>query len=91
MGHLRPRQVARIGMAYLEEAILEVLFEATKKGQSRKASSISKELGIPLCKARSNYPIVDGILHKLEEVEKRVIRFYGGSCRLTDEELKNWK
>ena len=32
MQGLRPRQLAQIGMVYLEEAVLDVLFEAKREG-----------------------------------------------------------
>ena len=36
MGTLRStRRLARIGMVYLEEAILDALFEATQEGEGR--------------------------------------------------------
>lgn len=93
MGSLQSRQFARIGMVYLEEAILETLLERAMIGDGRTPASISKELGLPRCQESRNYPLVYGILCKLAEVDGRVERCPGvkGRWRMTMEEFRNWK
>ena len=90
MENLRSRQLARIGMVYLEEAILDVLFEATQEAEGRTPASVSKKLGIPRCRQTRNYPIVYGVLHKLEEVDGLAERCPGRthSWQLTEKGVK---
>ncbi len=72
MGGLRPRQLARIGMVYLEEAVLDVLLEA--KGKWLEPAQISERLGISSSTSDrlrgTQYPLVRGILDKLEDEER---------------------
>ena len=66
-----PKAFARIGIAHLEEAVLEVMGDVPLK-----ASEISKQLGIPAYAEYNawNYAIVHGILRKLQ-AEGRVERY----------------
>ena len=93
MGSLQSRQLARIGMVYLEEAILEVLLEPAMIEDGRTPGEISRELGVPRSEEARNYPIVYGILCKLAEVDGRVERCPNrkGRWRMTMEEFSNWK
>ena len=93
MGAVQSRQLARIGMVYLEEAVLEALLETSMIGDGRTPASISKELGIPRCEESRNYPLVYGILCKLAGVDGRVERCPDrkGRWRMTMEEFRNWK
>ena len=65
-----PKQLGRIGIFYLEEAVLEVMGD-----EPLKAWEISKRLGIPAYSEQNtwNYAIVHGILRKLQ-AEGRVER-----------------
>ena len=69
---LEPEQLGRIGMVYLEEAVLNVLLEA--KGKWLEPSKISERLGIPSSTSDrlggTQYPLVRGILDKLEDEER---------------------
>ena len=92
MQGLRSSQLARIGMVYLEEAVLDLLFEATQKGEGRTPSSISKSLGIPRSEEARNYPIVFGILLKLKEVDEYAERCPSSTrWQLTEKGLENRK
>ena len=67
MGGLRPKQLARIGMFYIEEAILDLLLEAeisTQQGLG--PTEISRRLGTYL--SGDSYPnaIIYGFLAMLE-------------------------
>lgn len=66
-----PKASARIGVAHLEEAVLEVMGDVPLK-----AWEISKRLGIPAYSEHNawNYAIVHGILRKLQ-AEERVERY----------------
>ena len=66
-----PKAFARIGVAHLEAAILEVMGDGPLK-----ASEISKRIGIPAYSEQNqwNYAIVHGILRKLQ-AEERVERY----------------
>ena len=58
MGGLRPKQLARIGMFYIEEAILDLLLEAEMdKREGLGPTEISKRLGTLL-----EYEIPDAIV-----------------------------
>ena len=90
MEGLRPSQLARIGMVYLEEAILDLLFEATEKKEGRTPSSISRSLNIPRSEESRNYPIVFGILLRLNEEYGYVERCPNSSkWQLTKKGLEN--
>ena len=93
MADLTSGHLAQLGMIYLETAILDVLFENSKKGEEGTPASISKRLGIPRSEEARNYPIVYGILCKLAEVDGRVERCPDrkSSWRLTMEEFRNWR
>ena len=66
-----PKVFARMGIAHLEIAVLEVMGD-----EPLKASEISKRLGIPAYAEHNqwNYAIVHGILRKLQ-AEGRVERY----------------
>lgn len=66
-----PKAFARIGVAHLEAAVLEVMGD-----EPLKAWEISKRLGIPAYSEHNtwNYAIVHGILRKLQ-AERRVERY----------------
>ena len=88
MGGLRPKQLARIGMFYIEEAILDLLLEAeisTQQGLG--PTEISRRLGTYL--SGDSYPnaIVYGFLEKLkgEDLIEKVKR---GHWLLTEKERR---
>ncbi len=94
MTDIRPRQLARIGMFYLEEAILDVLLEAIYGADESWVSPlrISKRADVYYEEERLwknfRYAVVKGILSKLES-EGRVeckIGKSGKVFRLTDAE-----
>ena len=67
MGGLRPKQLARIGMFYIEEAILDLLLEAEMdKRQGLGPTEISKRLGTLLSGSNFRDSIVAGFLEKLK-------------------------
>jgi len=73
MTGLRPKQMARLGEFHLEEAILDVLFEARYEGQCLGAAEISRRAGIfrergP--QVNMNDAIVHGLANKLSNVGK---------------------
>ncbi|MDE0316880.1 MAG: hypothetical protein OXM61_18490 [Candidatus Poribacteria bacterium] len=68
-----PKSIAQIGMTYLKEAILEVLFYEPNLRQHE----ISKRLGIRRTGGATAYEIIEGILTILIDDEERVVR--GGS------------
>ena len=73
MGNLRPKQLARFGLFYLEEAVLDVLFEATQRGECLGPADISNTLGIPprLASGVNRNEIARAVLDRLK-VEGRV-------------------
>ena len=84
MQGLRPKQLARIGIFYLEEAVLDVLFEAGPLS----ATSISKRLGVFRGEGHYGY-LVYNVLQKLE-AERRVgrCRSVRGGWQLTEKEIE---
>ena len=67
MGGLRPKQLARIGMFYIEEAILDLLFEAEiNKGDGLGPTQISKKFGTYLSEYSHPNAIVYGFLEILK-------------------------
>lgn len=66
---IRPKQFARLGEFYLEEAVLDVLLEAKEGGECLGAAEIGKRAGIfresGYAMASGNDAIVWGILGKL--------------------------
>ena len=67
MGGLRPKQLARIGMFYIEEAILDLLLEAEMdKRQGLGPTEISRRLGTLLSGGNFRDAIVAGFLEKLK-------------------------
>ena len=68
---LEPEQLARIGMFYLEEAILDVLHAAKHNQEWLPPTEISETVGILPAVSRRlrgiKYPIVRGILDKLQD------------------------
>lgn len=89
---IRPKQLSRMGMFYLQEAVLDVLYENYNEGYGIGAADISKRAGIYRERGPSdimNDAIVTGILNSLHE-EKKVKRTSQESGRggwsLTDSE-----
>ena len=73
---VRPKQHARMGMFYLEEAVLDVLLESKHEGDCIGAAEISRRAGIFRDRGVvdiMNDAIVHGILVKLH-AEERVSR-----------------
>ena len=71
---VRPRQLARMGQFYLEEAVLDVLLEAKHEGECIGAAEISRKAGIYRERGvidTMNDAIVTGLLVKLHS-ENRV-------------------
>ena len=87
MNGIRPKQHARMGTFYLEEAVLDVLLEARYENECIGAAAISKRAGIFRERGDVNImndAIVTGILVKLSD-ENRVER-----C-LQDNEQGGWR
>ena len=89
----RPKQHARLGEFYLEEAVLDVLLEGKHENQCFGPAEISKRTGIFRDRGEVNImndAIVTGILVKLSE-QKRVERCTQprgrGGWELTDSEF----
>lgn len=83
---LQPEQLARMGLFYLEEAVLDVLYENETWLTTAK---ISKRLGIPASDTGLGYPLVRCILDKLlseARVQRRSLDRGGARYRLTKEE-----
>ena len=88
-------QLARIGIFYLEEAVLDVLHEAAHSDDEKElwlpTAKISKRLGIPASRTGLGYPLVRCVLDKLLS-EARIRRLSldkgGARYRLTKEERK---
>ena len=99
MSGLRPKQLARMGVFYLEEAILDVLLDARHEGDCIGAAEIGKRTGIFRDRGEGivgekgilNDAIVHGVLVKLT-VERRVDRCDQpngrGGWELTDKEFE---
>ena len=96
MGDLRPEQLARMGVSYLEEAVLGVLYEEAVHGNNDQetwlsTAKISKQLGISASDSGLGYPLVRCVLDKLLS-EARVQRLSldkgGARYRLTQKELE---
>ena len=87
MEGLRPEQLARLGVSYLEEAILDLLFEAEMNHQQGLGpAEISRRLGTMLSGSRGNYPkdgIVAAFLNKLKE-QGLVNNIVRGDWRLSE-------
>ncbi|MDE0316903.1 MAG: hypothetical protein OXM61_18620 [Candidatus Poribacteria bacterium] len=66
-----PKQLTRIGIFYLEEAILNVLLEAKQKGNDLRLVDIEKKIGTYRAWEREPNWLPRTVLYKLEE-EKRV-------------------
>ena len=63
---LEPEQLARIGIFYLEQAVLDVFFRARKDNWSLQPVDISEALRIPATQIKgASYSTVHGILDKL--------------------------
>lgn len=93
MNGIRPKQLARLGQFYLEEAVLDVLLEAKHEGDCIGAAAISRKAGIFRDRGDLdiiNDAIVTGILIKLH-TERRVQRCDQSNTRrgwdLTDSEF----
>ena len=90
---LQPEQLARIGMFYLEEAVLDVLYEAVHGDNDSKTwltiAKISKRLGIPASDRGLGYPLVRCVLDKLlseARVQRPSLNRGGARYQLTKEE-----
>lgn len=83
---LQPEQLARIGMFYFEEAVLDALYEARRNEEEEEQwlepKQISERLDIPRSSHYHHYAAVHGILGGLA-VEKRV--------EYNDEARKIWR
>lgn len=73
------KQLARIGIFYLEEAVLDVLFQATEENQLVIAAEIRRKIG--LGEIDESDWVIRGLLRKLE-TEGRVEQ---------SEEPRGWK
>lgn len=76
MSGIRPKQHARMGQFYLEEAVLDVLLEAKHEGDCIGAADISRRAGIFRDRGEVNIindAITTGVLIKLHD-EGRVQR-----------------
>lgn len=91
---LRPHQLTRIGELYLEEAVLDVLFEAQCSNEVLKPPDISRRTGIfsegEHAAPHKSHAIVWGLLHKLVK-HNRVVRTdpITATFALTDDEYAN--
>ena len=90
---VRPKQLARIGMFHIEEAVLDVLLEARHEDECLGAAEISRRAGIYRDRGTQdimNDAIVTGVLVKLDS-EGRVERCQQennrGGWHLTDKEF----
>ena len=86
---LEPKQLARIGIFYLEEAVLDILHEARHSDDEwLLPANISRRMGITVSEfVTFHYPLVHGVLEGLRrknQVEKAKRKW-----RLTDEEFEN--
>jgi len=85
---IRPKQLARIGVFYLHEAILDVLCEHYPKGHGLGAADIGRMTGI-YRGVRMNDAIVSGCLNELEvlgKVEPAPQENTRGGWRLSEKE-----
>ena len=83
---MTPKQLARLGIFHIEEAILEVLFQATD--EYTLAADISRKIGIAQSYDQYSW-IVAPILDKLAEegrVEPRIVGTQKRGWKLTDRE-----
>ena len=86
---LQPEQLARIGMFYLEEAVLDVLHEADMdKQQGLGPTEISRRLGTFLSWYNPGDLIVAGFLIKLED-QGLVAHVGRGDWRLSEKGREN--
>lgn len=91
---IRPKQFARLGEFYLEEAVLDVLLEARHKDECIGASEISKRAGIFRDRGSEdimNDAIVHGMLAKLcdeNKVERCTQPNGKGGWKLTNAEFE---
>lgn len=93
MGGSHPKQLTRFGLFYLEEAFLDVLFEATSEGACLQPAKICEKLGIPKRQGKgyTDYPIAYGVLDKLKTEGRVEQESPDGKApwKLTSEELKS--
>ncbi len=85
---VRPKQYARMGMFYMEEAVLDVLLEAKHEGNRIGAKEISLRAGIFRDRGKANImndAIVHGVLVSLH-AEGRVER-----CMQTGKKVRGWQ
>ena len=80
------KQLARIGIFYLEEAVLDVLFQATEENQLVIAAEIRRKIGLGEID-ESNW-VVRGILRKLKNEERVEQREERGPWKLTETEYQ---
>lgn len=92
---LQPEQLARMGLFYLEKAVLDVLHEVVH-GEAAPTpwltpAKISKRLGIPASDTGVGYPLVRYVLDKLlseARVQRRSLDRGGARYQLSKEELE---
>lgn len=90
---IRAKEQARLGMFYLEEAVLEVLLEAKYEGECLGPAKISRRAGIFRERGSTdimNDAIVCGVLVKLvdqERVQRCTQANKKGGWELTDKEF----
>lgn len=90
---IRPRQLSRMGMFYLQEAVLDVLYEHYNEGYGIGAAEISRRAGIYRERGVAdvlNDAIVWGLLNSLHDEGKveRIEQESGrGGWRLTEAEF----
>ena len=84
-----PKQLARVGIFYLEEAILDVLFEVMETSPADpfvRAVDIARKIGVEQWTNR-NW-LTSDILKKLEAADRVEQREAGGPWKLTETEYQ---
>ena len=76
------KQLARTGIFYLEEAVLDVLFQATEENQLVIAAEIRRKIG--LGEIDESAWVIRGILQKLKNEERVEQREERGPWKLTE-------
>ena len=91
---VRAKHLSRLGQAQLQEAVLDVLFHAYKKGTSLRPNEISKRAGIypGTIYGRNQNHIVAGILGTLQEQKKvrEVNPIVEGTYPPRQSQVKEW-
>lgn len=84
-----PKQLARVGIFYIEEAILEVLFEAMEAQEEDpflRAVDVARKIGVKHW-TNENW-LVSDILYKLRAEGRVEQREVGGPWKLTEAEYQ---